>query len=601
MLILSVTTEFAEVEVHGLERPRWYAASRALPTARLSIQSTSYPVIIGGAFEIEILESEIDITGPAFFEETIYRIRVKSHVPKINPILIHRDPLLFQDVDSYDSDFMLAGSFSFKRQVGRSAIEVRVGNKSIALTIEVFPAKIDYKTDYEELLSDISGASRALAFEYLRATFRGGQSLEVSNRTTLDWLLLLRNEISTLETAFRYIEAHPHRTLQRQIKPTQLTKIKRVDSQIIKSVRQGRGSGRHINIQGIGPVRSIIPAVVAHENLNNPEHQWLRINLLTVRDRLSVIMLSLTEEEARQRNSERQISARLQAEKVEVVSFIETITSMLSSSVLAEVSGRPSAGFASLTLLSAPGYSDAYRSLMVLRLGLSVTGGPVDLSVMDIHELYETWCFIAILRIILETVSSSVELSSLLKIDHQGIRVLLRKGSKSQVKITSSTCSVAVIYNQPFAGLTGVQKPDIVLRISRQNWPDLIIVLDAKYRIDSSDEYRRTFGITGPPVDAINALHRYRDAITIPDQSEGRVRPVVRGAALFPLSTDQSEGFANSRLSEALEVLGIGALPFTPSNTALVKDWIKEIFSTAPNDLALPGPTFSGLRFLKEN
>jgi len=58
----------------------------------------------------------------------------------------------------------------------------------------------------------------------------------------------------------------------------------------------------------------------------------------------------------------------------------------------------------------------------------------------------------------------------------------------------------------------GEQKPDIVLRLTKpvggDNTFKLTYLFDAKYRLEADRE-----GVDSPPNDAINQMHRYRDAI----------------------------------------------------------------------------------------
>ena len=109
--------------------------------------------------------------------------------------------------------------------------------------------------------------------------------------------------------------------------------------------------------------------------------------------------------------------------------------------------------------------------------------------------------------------------------------------------------TVIISYNLEYPGLTGDQRPDIVLRFQHAGWPELIVVFDAKYRVDGSRNYVRRFGLPGPSQEAINALHRYRDAIVVSSEQRGLERPVVRGAALYPLNASRFAGeFAASPL-----------------------------------------------------
>src|SRR5207247_710579 len=141
---------------------------------------------------------------------------------------------------------------------------------------------------------------------------------------------------------------------------------------------------------------------------------------------------------------------------------------------------------------------------------------------------------------------------------------------------------------------TGAQRPDIVVEVHHAGWPCMFIVFDAKYRLDATDEYIASLGGPGAPVDAVNALHRYRDAIVLAASADHAAgRPVVKGAALFPLAA--GEEFKSHKLWRSLESLGIGALPFLPDTTALVEDWLDTLLAAAPFELAEPGPPFSAL------
>jgi hypothetical protein len=118
---------------------------------------------------------------------------------------------------------------------------------------------------------------------------------------------------------------------------------------------------------------------------------------------------------------------------------------------------------------------------------------------------------------------------------------------------------------------------------------------NSKYRVDESEYNWNRFGSPGPPEDAINALHRYRDAIALDSTERGLQRPVVKGAALFSLSANDSTGFRSSSLWKALEVLGVVALPLLPTNKSYREAWLDFLFALSPEDLAEPGPPFAGL------
>jgi hypothetical protein len=390
---------------------------------------------------------------------------------------------------------------------------------------------------------------------------------------------------------------HPHRLLSRQPEHIRLEKAKRTDSSILKAISRGRGIGPMVEVFGIGKVKSVIPTVQSKETLQISEHKWLRLNLSIISNHLSELHATISEEISKYETSSRPIPRRLKAEETELSKYVRSTEELLSLQVFNGVQGVPPPGFASLTLLGGIGYGEAYRAITVLRLGLDVHGDFFDFSSKDVHDLYEVWCFIQLVRQAVSVISGRTNSIWLIKLKESGIRVRLQRGEQSSISLTcrDSKRHVIISYNPAFPGLTGDQRPDIVLRIQQPNWPDLIVVFDAKYRLDASDAYLRRFGTVGPPQDAINAIHRYRDAIVVDSTDHGLERPVVKGAALFPLPFIENENFKSSSLFQALDKLGIGALPFLPSNTLLVDDWLKSLLAITQEKLAEPGPRFSGL------
>jgi hypothetical protein len=103
------------------------------------------------------------------------------------------------------------------------------------------------------------------------------------------------------------------------------------------------------------------------------------------------------------------------------------------------------------------------------------------------------------------------------------------------------------------------------------------VVLDAKYRVTADPEYVERYGSPGPPEDALNVLHRYRDAIVRPGNGPGPERIVGRAAALFPFREAELGAFGASRLWRSLDGLGVGAIPLLPGSTEYLEAWVGTI------------------------
>jgi hypothetical protein len=534
--------------------------------------------------------------GPPLYEETSYTLTVVAANPAQRPIVRHRDPTLIRGLKGIRGrGDVVTGALNFRSQVGRTMFEVVVGDATVQIEVEVFPAKLDYRTDYEDLLREVEGAARALVLEYLRATQRSGAVEHHTPGQPVDWLILLRNEAADLERALNRIAMSPHRELARTIDYQRAERIRRPTPLTRRAVQRGQGRGEKTMMPSGLTLRSQLPAAPTVETLDTAENRWLRAQL----DAITRTVAELRSRAARPGQSDEQPDGRAAAIDNELRALEERLAPFLAMSPLTDATGPVRADFASLTLLGAEGYREAYQSILRLRMALRVYGETVDLAVKDISELYEIWCYLAVVRLVAEVLDVRADPADIFLLDPAGVRVRLRKGTTSSITLPYAAGRVRVAYNRQFPGLTGAQKPDVVIEIVRDDMPTVMLVLDAKYRLDASEEYVSAFGGPSAPIDAINQLHRYRDAIVLAGEHRPPARVVVRGVALFPLGETASAGYLSHRLRESLDVLGVGALPFLPRNQTWVSTWIRSIIEAPNSAIAWPGPPFAAWESLQ--
>ena len=370
---------------------------------------------------------------------------------------------------------------------------------------------------------------------------------------------------------------------------TPIEKIRKVDSSIRNAVRHQKGIGELKKLKNGIPINSRLYANTAQTTLDTPEHRWLAVQLNSIRQKTNrikrqVISQYSTFDERPER--ENKIIAELDT--------IEKLIVRLSKlEPFENINGLPPAGFASIQLLSAPGYRDAYQACSILALGLRIEGGPLRLSVKDLNVLYEYWCYIALLRIVSDILGKPIESSELLSIRQRGLQILLQKGRQCNVKFETDTKrTITLTYNPKFTGNNYLvpQQPDILMTMDDPGWPKLHLLFDAKYRVDTTQQYLEQYGTSGPPQDALNVLHRYRDAILEKDgirsESKKSKRTVVQAAVLFPSHDSQTNPFSKSRLLKSLDKLGVGAVPLLPGETKYLEDWLRTVLHQGGWDLA---------------
>ena len=511
--------------------------------------------------------------GPRIYEQTDYRLYARAKAGT-HIAIAHRDPLITRDLSSEDGGRTVHGYINFGSQVGLSEFAIIVdGVPEFDIEIEVFPTKLDYATDYDQMLAEVQEILTGLALEYLRSTYQMGLSLRVPQPTHVEWLALLHHVASDLEQALNYIAHRPARSLTRKPVSVRAERIKRIDSAVRAAVQRGRGAGEVVLLSEGLRIHQRLEERRARPTLDTPEHRWIAAQLIRIRQRIGW----LRRQEKEQVNNQRRSQIMSELDQLDA-----RISRMCRLEPMVKAEGDPPAGFASLQLIGAPGYREAYRCCLVLSMGLRIEGGPVRLSVKDLSLLYEYWCYLALLRLVAEETGQPIPAKEFFKIRQQGLRVLLQKGSSKAIQFdTTGGRKITVAYNPQFKGeaILIPQQPDMLITFDDPQWPKLHLLLDAKYRIEASPEYQRRYLTPGPPEDALNVLHRYRDAIL---EHEGPKQPdeqpkrsIVQAAAAFPYRDVTAGAFQESLLWQSLERIGVGAVPLLPGNTEHLREWLR--------------------------
>jgi hypothetical protein len=248
----------------------------------------------------------------------------------------------------------------------------------------------------------------------------------------------------------------------------------------------------------------------------------------------------------------------------------------------------------SLILQRATGYSQVYRTWNMLRRAYSLNDGIYRLQSKDIATLYEIWCFIEVSHIV----------KNQLGIDDEGVEHRNRmemsgvfswelgKGEHSKILFKKDNVELAqLIYNpkhterendnismEHLVVPTVPQKPDIVLQLTKDDMKKgmkMTYLFDAKYRLGGKEK-----GVDVPPDDAINQMHRYRDAIYYQSKESGDLKKeVIGGYILFPGDGEPLD-VANAKFRRTIDEVNIGAFPLRPKderNRQLLETFIKEL------------------------
>ena len=501
---------------------------------------------------------------PLFFEQTAYQV-VLYRKSEAKVQFDHDSLLIRERITAVSEDVPIQmGVINFGNEIGMTEFRILVEDKVyLRLTLEIYPTKMSYKADYLKLREDVAQEIYNLTFDFMRRTYLGA-SLKASEHPSLtEFFSIFKEQFEAFSKAIQFITKQPHHEL--------------IAYEEIKAYKNGASIGP----KGIKYLNQHPQQVVRQDGL------WTPRKVLQVRKQLTMdvyenqmvkymmnqILKKLQKVKAQYRD--------LQREKDPVVmnflnQQIHGLEAQLSGNFFKEISKLERMQQFSIVLQMSPVYQKFYKLYLILQKGLSITADLFQISNKNIAELYEYWCFIKLGSILKE--KHTLMSTDFIKANGQGLFIQLKKGKASEMRfkhrVTGEIFTLA--YNQKLQqGPTVVQKPDHILSLKKEmSEVTYRYVLDAKYKI----AYQQNEGqlLAEPKEEDINTMHRYRDAIVYENKEQNVYeRNVFGGIILFPGTV--SEAYKNSRFYQSIQKVNIGALPFLPSETSLVEQFLDEI------------------------
>ncbi|MGB8955295.1 MAG: DUF2357 domain-containing protein, partial [Tumebacillaceae bacterium] len=245
-----------------------------------------------------------------------------------------------------------------------------------------------------------------------------------------------------------------------------------------------------------------------------------------------------------------------------------------------------------LVLQMAPGYREVYRDYLLLLKGLSLQGDLFRLSLKDVAQLYEYWCFLKIHSLLKQKYQLIKQ--DIVQVNRNGLFVKLEKDRSASVTYQNphNHERFTLYYNTSASAgdpPTLVQKPDNVLTIRKQSSlrkgstaSEYKYIFDAKYRLNPASHdssYQKSYKTPGPIEEDINTMHRYRDAIV--QQESGEFERSMFGAyVLFPYH-DEDE-YKDHHFYKSIKKVNVGAFPFLPGFTTLMEQFLDELIMDSP-------------------
>lgn len=472
---------------------------------------------------------------------------------------------------------ILAGFLNYRNEVGRSEIQLiyQVGaeNRSFVFSFEVLSTKLNYHEHWKAIIEDIEQEYRMLSLDYMQRTFHGFSPDANGDTPEIIWWSVFANEQKKFIKACKNIIDRPRHRLHGKETYKRADKLTFVPSCIENELAEHRQDSSHLY--------RVEERVWTNDT---QENRFLKFALGQITDKYEIL--------------KKRIEAVKNASDVmkdDMQAILTTLKHLQRNPFFRTVGNYKGMNQESLVLQKATGYSQVYRTWSLLQRSYSLNDGIYRLQTKDIATLYEIWCFIEVSHIVKEKLNLSNE-----DVDHRNRMEMnglftwdLGKGKHSRILFKKGGIELAeLVYNpkstergnlsvgiKDWTVPTVPQKPDIVLQLTKNDLQEgmkMTYLFDAKYRIDGKDKN----GVDVPPEDAINQMHRYRDAIYYKDyQSNTLKKEVIGGYILFPGDGEPTD-VAISKFHETIDKVNIGAFPLRPKdehNRLLLEQFIEEL------------------------
>jgi len=649
------------------EKGQWVDAHLKCTSLTPDIEVQSVQIFSPVEGELVAWSAGADVL-PCFYEQQNYEFVYERAEGTSLPVTFYHDNQYLREAVTPKGKRLLSGMLNFRNEVGFTELELRSnGQRLLSIELEIFPSKLDYKQDYVALLREVNEQVYNLSFDFLKRTYQSVSLRDSEHQSLSEFFSIISHLFGQMEKAMERISIQPHHQMNREQELRNAALVKRASRrnntylarhpQHLEKLQ--RPSLERENGQGIGsrpqdehlqadPSRRGVLSIngedyrplrlldtVKHLSYDTAENRMLRWMLERILSRLHRLR-----DQYAQLNRPQNYRSRTYDEQFvrRVDGMISRMERMLSANWLQQLSPMRSMSL-SLVMQMAPGYREMYRYYLTLLKGLSIQSDLLRLSMKEISELYEYWCFLKLN----ELLSRKYQLvrQNVIRLNHSGLFVTLDRGQRSRMEyVNPRSGETFVLYYNSAPDRQGTptlpQRPDNVLslrKVDAGQEKEYSFIFDAKYKLNVAEEgsaYRASYGQPGPQEEDINTMHRYRDAIvhgvneqnspaidpviateqgaaeqepktsfsnkdksehdseaTISDLGENTISPRIRyersmyGAyVLFPYGNE--EEYRQHHFYKSVRRINVGALPFLPNATTLVEEFLDELIQDSP-------------------
>jgi len=463
--------------------------------------------------------------------------------------------ILVGDIDFLNSPGKFSFAFDYRNMDGMLLHD--------SLEVYVASPKLDTKNDLQQITALINQEYENYVFEYLTLTFSSFALQRTEKNNHIIWLSIFKSVVDDYFKNVRFVMSRPNNKPIRKTYHARPERIRRWSQQEEERYRN-MGSDADMHYFRYEQTENTI---------NTRENRFVKYSLHVLGKKFREVfgevssLYSDMDEDERKRLEE-----------------YHTLFHRLESSPFFKKVGEFE-GFRqeSAILQQRTGYSQIYKAWLMLKNSLDLVDGKMDIGMKKIWELYEIWCFLVMKRLIAKVLGIDVSQPNehIRENKSEMLNTIVKSGMTHVVEFDNvKNGDVARLeyqhtYNRrtkEFSTSTTEQRPDIVVTITKKDGFVLTYLYDAKYRVQDDvkdgelDEGASIDVADYPLPDAINQMHRYRDAIYYAMKNEVRpsAKEIIGGYILFPGRVEGNDIYKRY-FYQSIEKVNIGAFPLLPA------------------------------------
>lgn len=520
--------------------------------------------------------SEIELPAHIFFENIQYHFEWVFFQKVSSAQLTHKSQLMndaFRFINSHRTiPARFIGTINTGNNVGWMTLplEYYIDGQRFKheLSFEVLATKMDLHTDLPVMYQEIDQVFPLWRFNLVEKTEQNAAKGKNRGNFPLMWLANFAQLREQFEQGLKVVVQAPHNRLQTY---QSFIKADRVKGRVIHrtglKIEEDRLNSQFEKRYKIEKKKLSVDTL---------ENRFIKSVVITCRKKLVAFeksFRSINQVADRQRLSDNFLN--------ELHQWQCSLNKILAHNFFDDVGVYTGLNKESLVLQQKTGYSKVYRIWQDLKFYLDKFGDQSSISVKSVAEIYEIWCFLTLKNILIEDLGFSEVFTVRNKlILNDYFEYQLKDGfvgaftfeRRDGVKVRLAHEPKFTKVGREIRSYLVSQEPDIVLEVELRNGKKFIWLFDAKYRIkNQADAFNDTEeGLDYVPDDAINQMHRYRDALirinadtSFKSRSHSKSRPTFGAFALYPGYFDQKN--MNNPYEEAISEIGVGAFALLPN------------------------------------